>query len=73
MCIRDSNIASTNSRIPSLLSILGNEGRYVDSSIDIADNLLDEINFKCVKKKISELRNTSREYLLKSLDCDGIV
>lgn len=69
----DDNIASTNSRIPSLLSILGNEGRYVDSSIDIADNLLDEINFKCVKKKISELRHTSREYLLKSLDCDGIV
>lgn len=62
------NIASTNSRIPSLLSILGNHERFIDSTTPISDSLLTPIDYELVQKNIEKLRLSSLDYLKKALD-----
>lgn len=62
------NVASTNSRIPSLLSILGNHERFIDSTTPISDSLLTPIDYELVQKNIEKLRLSSLDYLKKALD-----
>lgn len=62
------NVASTNSRIPSLLSILGNHERFIDSTTPISDSLLTSIDYELVQKNIEKLRLSSLDYLKKALD-----
>ena len=62
------NVASTNSRIPSLLSILGNHERFIDSTTPISDSLLTPIDYGLVQKNIEKLRLSSLDYLKKALD-----
>ena len=66
--VDSSNSASTNSRIPSLLSLLGDSERYIDSTIGISDELLKPIDFQTVNENILSLRNSSSTYLKQSLE-----
>lgn len=66
--VDSSNTASTNTRIPSLLSLLGDSERYIDSKIDISDDLLKPVDFSIVNQNILSLRNFSSTYLKQSLE-----
>lgn len=66
--VDSNNTASTNSRIPSLLSLLGDTERYIDSRIDISNDLLKPVDFNIVNQNILSLRHSSSTYLKQSLE-----
>lgn len=59
--------ASTNSRIPSLLHLLGDENRFMSSNCEPTKKMLEPIDFSMVQANINNLRENSRNYLVKSL------
>ncbi len=68
--INTESSASTNSRIPSLLHILGDDCRFINSNIEVTTTLLRPIDYELVSANIENLRKSSTEYLLKALDYD---
>lgn len=58
---------STNSRIYSLLSVLGTKERLVDSSLMIQSISESTIDFSSVRKRLALLRNSTDEYLTNAL------
>lgn len=62
------NKASTNTRIPSLLKILGNEKRYILPTTTITDDLLKPIQYSNIQENILKLREYSLQYLKDALN-----
>lgn len=60
--------ASTNSRLTSILKILGLESRMTDSKRKITNEDLKEIDFTDSIKKLNSMRKKSEEYLINSLE-----
>lgn len=58
---------STNSRIISLLELMGIKGHHIKATQNIEDCLHNDIDFDTVDKKIESFREKSREYLQKAL------
>lgn len=59
--------ASTNSRLKSLLGILGIEERLYKSTIEPEDVMDDKIDYQAVKEKLNKIKESSKDYLTKAL------
>ena len=59
--------ASTNSRIVSLLDIVGVKGRYIKASESVDDCLRRKIDFDYAHQRIKEIQEYSRNFLSNSL------
>ena len=60
--------ASTNSRLTSILKILGLEDRHTDSKREVTDRDLQNIDFVNAHAKLKEMQKKSEEYLINSLE-----
>lgn len=69
----ESKKASTNSRIISILSLMELTDRKLNGTEDINDCLKKEINWNYVQNKLSEFRETSYDWLIKSLHDGGVI
>lgn len=58
---------STNSRIDSLLSVLGLESRIINNEADFMPAVKQDIDYASVDKKLENFRNSSLEFLKESL------
>lgn len=59
---------STNSRLSSILGILGMKNRLFDSENGIQSGMFEEINYDCVHERLNELRRFSKDYLINALN-----
>lgn len=60
--------SSTNSRLDSLLDLLDIKERLCDSDIKIENIIDNEIDYKVVDENLEKIRQSSKEYLYKSLN-----
>ena len=63
----DGKKASTNSRLYSILNMLGLESRLIDKKVDLNKMLEDEIDYDLVHKKLDDKREQSLDFLKKTL------
>ena len=59
--------SSTNSRLSSLLNLLGLENRLYDSNKGLKQDMIEPINFETAHKNIEKLREQSLAYLKNAL------
>lgn len=59
--------SSTNSRIVSLLNLVGATDRYINASANIKECINGEIDFDLVYQNIEKIKDHSRDYLIQSL------
>lgn len=63
-----SSKASTNSRIESLLNLVGVTGRYIKATENIDECMQRNIDFELAHERINKIQKSSRQYLKESLE-----
>lgn len=66
------NTVSTNSRLTSILSLLGLEDRFISGNENVEDCLRLEIDYSQVHARLSDFRDFSKDFLRNALNGSGI-